>query len=174
MPQRHDFRISLSQVRGASDADLAWAVIEPLWDAVVFSRGPRAVAETLGLATAGQRALLAVDWCQKEVQNGGFEQFFLNPTGVLSHEALEGFRLLGASAYAELLKQALRAFPGGVAPPTRGERARHLMRLDDRAAFFERLDRAFLDLLAREDLEVIRTRFVRDYSDQFFHEERVL
>jgi hypothetical protein len=170
MLQGNDFCIDPTSVEGTSDADLAWAVIEPLWDAIDFSQGYRAVVAVLALATPGQRGLFALDWCQKEIRNGGFEQFFLNSTGMLSLEALEGFHLVGATAYAGLLARALLAFPDGVAPRTKAARARALAQLGDRVAFFAPLDQAFLTLLEADDLEVYRARFVREHPEQFFRD----
>lgn len=44
--------------------------------------------------------LYAAHWCQSEVRNGGFHQFFSNTTGLLAPEALEGFRAIGAVEWA--------------------------------------------------------------------------
>ena len=101
------YRIDRVRAEGLDDANLAWAVIEPLWDAISFSGGWRATSKILKNASVGQIGLFSLDWCQKEVRNGGFAQFFENSTGMLTPEALAGFRMIGAIAYAKLLTAAL-------------------------------------------------------------------
>jgi hypothetical protein len=54
--------------------------------------------------------LFAAHWCQSEVCNGGFHQFFTNSTGVLAPEALAGFKAIGVIEWASLLEEAMRFF----------------------------------------------------------------
>lgn len=171
-----DYRIRRSAVDGMDDANLAWKVIAPLWDALSASANPKKEQETLAQATEGQRLLIGLDWCQKEVRNGGFEQFFLNSTGVLWLEALEGFRRIGAEPYAALLEQALGIFPDGEAPLARTARTKLLRSLpkDRRRSLFEPLEDAFFQLLRSKewDLEKYRAAYVRAHPEQFFHSSR--
>lgn len=154
------------------EANLSWAVIEPLWEAVDFSKGFKGVSEALSKASAGQKHLLAVDWCQKEVRNGGFEQFFLNSTGMLWKEALAGFRAIGARDYAVLLETALSLFPDGEAHITKSERAKYLRSVPkkEREELFDPLETEFYRLLDNPDtdLEKYRATFVRENPDEFF------
>lgn len=64
--------------------------------------------------------LLAVFWCDAEVCNGGFDQFFLNSTGVLAPEAVLGFRAIGLPECADLVETAIGKFP----PPYPRDRER--------------------------------------------------
>jgi len=65
--------------------------------------------------------LLATYWCQSEINNGGFDQFFFNSTGILAPEAEAGFRAMGLSEVADLLVEAIGRF-GGRYPREREER----------------------------------------------------
>ena len=56
--------------------------------------------------TTGQRGLIAVDWCQKEIRNGGFAQLFENSTGKLLPWAIDGFRTIGADEHAAICSRA--------------------------------------------------------------------
>ena len=68
----------------------SWSLVEPIWlplnrswdDAEEFVRRFRGVRPEAG-------HLYAAHWCQSEVCNGGFDQFFSNTTGLLAPEALE-------------------------------------------------------------------------------------
>jgi hypothetical protein len=51
--------------------------------------------------------LLAVTWCESEVCNGGFHQFFMNATGVLAPEAALGFRAINMPSLAETVEKAM-------------------------------------------------------------------
>ena len=87
-----------------------WTVIEPYWEVVDIYAGPTEFLETFSAVPREAGLLLAAHWCQSEVCNGGFHQFFTNSTGVLAPEALEGFAALGRLDLAELLKSAMSFF----------------------------------------------------------------
>src|SRR5712672_3192168 len=54
-----------------------------------------------------EQHLLATHWCDYEVRNGGFLQFFENSTGVLAPEAVCGFRALGLPEVAAKIEDAM-------------------------------------------------------------------
>jgi hypothetical protein len=74
-----DLRVDRAVLAESDAATLAWAVIEPAYNAVSFYDGLDVFAASMSPLTPGQRALLALHWCVAEVSNGGFDQFFLNP-----------------------------------------------------------------------------------------------
>jgi hypothetical protein len=51
--------------------------------------------------------LYAAHFCQSEVCNGGFTQFFWNSTGVLAPEAVEGFQAIGQPKVADVVQRAI-------------------------------------------------------------------
>ncbi|MBW3623229.1 MAG: DMP19 family protein [Armatimonadetes bacterium] len=169
-----DFFISASKIQGLDPASISWTVIEPLWEAIDFSK-PKSIFPILSEVSPGQRALLCVDWCQKEVRNGGFEQFFLNSAGMLANEALKGFKLIQAFSYAELLDRALTVFPEGKAPIGRSIRAKQIKSLSkcERENLFGPLEDRFYQLLRSEenDLERYCTMYVMTHRDEFFIKE---
>jgi hypothetical protein len=69
--------------------------------------------------------LLAIHWTLSEVANGGFLQFFLNPTGVLAPEAASGFEHIGLAEVGGLVRQAMAYF-GQTYPRESRERERIL------------------------------------------------
>jgi hypothetical protein len=83
-----------------------WNAIEPIWDSIdidsaelfqtTFERVPR----ELGL-------LYAAHFCQSEICNGGFTQFFSNSTGVLAPETVEGFMAIGQAKVANVVRRAM-------------------------------------------------------------------
>jgi hypothetical protein len=154
----------------SDDAGLAWAVIEPAYHVVDIYDGPEALARTIAPLTAGQRALLAVHWCIAEVTNGGFLQFFENPTGVLVAEAQEGFRRIGVPEAEMALRSAIEIVakaPPGVQPedPHYDEfEAREA--LDALQAKLEPLETRFFRLVDEEIYSAAAT-YVRGHRDEF-------
>jgi hypothetical protein len=66
--------------------------------------------------------LLAAHWLQSEVLNGGFHQFFSNPTGVLAPGAVAGLRAIGLDELAGMAAEAMTFFPS---PFPRDQQARN-------------------------------------------------
>ncbi len=56
---------------------------------------------------AGVRAIYTTWLVDAEVCNGGFNQFFWNPSGEFGGDALAGYELMGAEAYAAVMRGAL-------------------------------------------------------------------
>ncbi|MCW8133282.1 MAG: DUF4375 domain-containing protein [Planctomycetota bacterium] len=99
---------------------------------------------------------MAAHWCQSEVGNGGFHQFFTNPTGVLAPEALEGFESIQRPDLARLLRSAMLYF-GEPFPRDQEVRIAALERRKGKARkewdpFYD-LDDEFYDGLNRETFE---------------------
>ncbi len=51
---------------------------------------------------------------EREVNNGGFDQFFFNSSGDFSNEIVEVFKTIGAEARAEICQRAVDVFGGKV------------------------------------------------------------
>jgi hypothetical protein len=56
---------------------------------------------------AGTRAIYTTFLVDAEVNNGGFNQFFYNPSGEFAGHALAGYELLGAEEYAAIMRAAI-------------------------------------------------------------------
>jgi len=85
-------------------------LIEPVWNSIEIHDGPDVFLSQFGTLRPEVGHVFAAQWCQSEVCNGGFHQFFHNSTGVLAPEALAGFRAIGLHEWAEILQQAMRFF----------------------------------------------------------------
>lgn len=97
------------------DAILARA-IDPLRGRVDFHASWTAFHVSFAEVSPAQRGYFAISWTVYEVQHGGFWQYFLNSTGMLAPIALDGMRLVGADAAADVLARAMALFPGGPSP----------------------------------------------------------
>jgi hypothetical protein len=86
-----------------------WDFIEPYWDVFDIYNGPEGFESSIRDAPRPAVFLYAAHFCQSEVHNGGFLQFFWNNTGVLAPEAIEGYSVIGMPTLASLLKEAAAA-----------------------------------------------------------------
>jgi hypothetical protein len=75
-----DFRIRHDALTDPQDAEKVW------WDVIARAfdelRTPYEPDQRFRLLTPGQRALYALLWARSEVDNGGFEQYLHNSTGI--------------------------------------------------------------------------------------------
>jgi Domain of unknown function (DUF4375) len=102
--------IEVMKRSGKEPGEEYWSFIEPIWDAVSIYDGPDVFLDQFRKVTPEQGHIFAAHWCQSEVCNGGFHQFFRNPTGVLAPEASAGFRAIGLDDCAEILEDAMSFF----------------------------------------------------------------
>ena len=123
--------------------ELYWSLIDPIWEKVSIYGTPELFLHQFGKLTEVQQHLFASHWCQSEVRNGGFHQFFGNPTGILAPEAVAGFRAIGLEECASLLEEAMKYF-GSPYPREREDREEKLQ--DEEA--FAKLDDRFFDAIA--------------------------
>jgi hypothetical protein len=105
--------------------EMWWQVVAPYWRQVDIYRDGDVFLRTFGMVPQPAGLLLAAKWCESEVCNGGFHQFFGNSTGVLAPEAAMGFRAIGMPALADLVEQALALF-GKPFPREQAQRRRFL------------------------------------------------
>ena len=113
-----EFRIDRTSVRGMSNEDICWAVVEPLWPTAEIVDE----LEHVALATEGQRAVYTTMLYAREVDNGGIKQFLSNSSGMYSQSVAEGLRLLDAVALHAVFETTMSYFPGGHAPTDREKR----------------------------------------------------
>src|SRR3954463_14970722 len=88
----------------------AWLSIAPFVNAVEIHDGAKVFLTTFTAVPERAGMLVAAHWCEYEVRNGGFYQFFWNSTGVLAPEALEAFRRIGMPGVAAVIEGAMSWF----------------------------------------------------------------
>lgn len=98
-----------------------WDFIEQAHNDVDIYSGPESFFQGFSVLPKPVQHLLAANWCWSEVNNGGLDQFFVNPTGVLAPEAVIGFRAIGLPEAADAVAAAMAMF-GPVYPRDREER----------------------------------------------------
>ena len=83
-----------------------WGVLGPHCDSISID-SPEDFERTIKPVPLHIVLLYAAHFCQSEVCNGGFSQFFSNSTGVLAPEAVEAFKAIGQPGVADSVQQAM-------------------------------------------------------------------
>lgn len=68
--------------------------------------GDRDIRGIIDSLTPAQRAFYVIWIIEKEVNNGGFNQFYFNSSGQLADLGEEAFRRIGAHQFSELIRDA--------------------------------------------------------------------
>lgn len=87
-----------------------WQHVEPHWSKVNIYGTARQFHIDYVKLRPPIRHLLTVAWLKSEVCNGGFHQFFGNPTGVLAPEARTGLIRIGNPVASRILASAMSFF----------------------------------------------------------------
>ena len=114
--------------------------------------------------TASQRAFYLNQNLEREVNNGGFQQFFFNSSGNNADETVAALASIGAHNTAELLRLAIAKFPGGKVSGDQDER--QVLMVDSFSGeAFEDLDEKFF---AYEDpLTDLNFEWIRKNAGEF-------
>lgn len=83
---------------------------------------PRYDRDGFAALTPAERVAYCVDAVEREVNNGGFRQFFDNSSGDTALDTVAALEAIGAPQAAALVRRAIAVFPGGEPPADRDER----------------------------------------------------
>jgi len=130
---------------------------------LVFPRWDRDGFDAL---TPAERVAYCVDALEREVNNGGFHQFFLNSSGDTTAETAAALEAIGAAAAGSLFARAVVAFPGGQPPKDREQRVRILEGVSEETReTWLALDDEFYTY--PDDLTALMRRFVGLHRGEF-------
>jgi hypothetical protein len=113
-----------------------------------------------------QRNFYLIQNLEREVNNGGFSQYFYNSSGEHANETITSLKAINADKTAQLLQHAIDQFPSGNVPKNRMERTKVLKTIEAKATpVFNTLDRQFYNY--DDDLNTLNIEYIRKYKDQF-------
>jgi len=113
-----------------------------------------------------EKAVLAVWALQCEVNNGGFDQYFFNPTGDHAHEVVPALRLIGATELADIAGRARAVFPGGAPSPNRKTRWKQADKIEEKAKpIWKALNQEFYE--SGEKLHELVFRYANKHPREF-------
>jgi hypothetical protein len=122
--------------------------------------------EVVSGLSPGLRMVYTTWTLEAEVNNGGFDQYFVNTDGTLALEALEGLRLLRAHKHAQLMENAIAIY-ARERPDLEKLRPVELSSGTMPYADFGSLDNAFYAIGPEENLRQMRLKYIRQHPDEF-------
>jgi hypothetical protein len=103
---------------------------------------------------------------EREINNGGFNQYFINPSGDYAHETIHSLKLIGANRTNEILEKAIDQFPDKIVPKDRDERVEIVEEIEETAnEVWEELDQKFFEYV--DDLNALNIEYVRQNKEHF-------
>ena len=103
---------------------------------------------------------------EREINNGGFNQYFFNSSGDFAHKTIQSLQTIGANKTADILQKAIDQFPNSNVPEDRTERQEILEQIEETAdVVWEDLDQKFFSY--EDDLNTLNIEFVRKNKDKF-------
>lgn len=80
-----------------------------------------------------QKTFLLIENLEREINNGGFNQFYFNSSGDFANETVDALIKIGANKTAEIVKKANSEFNNGTVPKDRRKRHIELEKIEEKA-----------------------------------------
>ncbi|MEY3965840.1 MAG: hypothetical protein RL263_1009 [Bacteroidota bacterium] len=139
--------------------------------AVVFALDTRVnelsnYSEDLRNLTEPQKNLLFVENAEREVNNGGFNQFYWNSSGDFAHETLTALQTIGANQMADILMKANSVWPNQTVPKDRTFRQEIQEEIEEQAnPTWEECDQEFYKY--PDDIADLLIKYVKQHRTEF-------
>jgi hypothetical protein len=80
-----------------------------------------------------QKTVLFVENLEREINNGGFNQFFFNSSGDFTHETVKALKAIKAFKTADIVAKSISVWPNQDVPANRSKRQDMLKQIEPRA-----------------------------------------
>ena len=122
--------------------------------------------EDISKLTEPQKVLLFVENLEREVNNGGFNQFYFNSSGDYAHETLDGLKTIGANKMVDILMKANSVWPNQTVPKDRTERQNIQETIEEQAdPVWEQCDNDFYEY--PDDIAGLLLEYVKKHKADF-------
>jgi len=116
--------------------------------------------------TAPQKLFYFNQNLEKEINNGGFNQYFCNSSGDNAHETILSLKAIGADRTADILQKAIDQFPGKKVQKDRDERNKIVEQIEEVVnEVWDELDQQFYKY--QDDLNTLNIEYVKKHKDLF-------
>lgn len=103
---------------------------------------------------------------EREVNNGGFNLYFLNSSGEFAHETINALKTIKAEKTANILQKAIDVFPDQTVPRDRDKRREVVEAIKETASdIWDELDQSFFAY--EDDLNSLNIEYVKQYQERF-------
>lgn len=125
----------------------------------IFYKDPHKLSEP-------EKNIVFIEMLEREVNNGGFDQFFDNSSGDHTQEIRNALKLIGSKRFLDIFEQAIAVFPDGNAPKDWDKRHEVLEPiLDDAWPVWEKLDKEFCKY--EEDIYTLMIDYIKKNIKDF-------
>ena len=113
-----------------------------------------------------EKNVIYIENLEREVNNGGIDQFFSNSSGNYAHETVTALEEIGAQKTSDLLKKAISVFPDGDVPKDREKRREVMEEIeDDSEDTWNELDDKFYEY--EDDIPSLILSYIRSNRKEF-------
>lgn len=155
---------------GLADRDLIFAVFHHALHLIGnFFNDFEKMRQILINLSPGLQMVYFTESLDMQVQNGGFNQYFWNPSGRFALEALEGYQLIAARRYIEVLEAAITQFVKEQPKLSKFYRQGTLQAFSDsyRSTNLGDVDELYYQADKDEPIDRLRADFIRRFPEQF-------
>jgi len=122
--------------------------------------------ESLENITEPQKNFFFIQNLEREVNMGGFRQYFGNSSGDFSHETIESLKVIGAEKTAAKLQKAIDQFPNKTVPKDRIKRQHIIENIEEKTKeIWDDLDQKFF--VYEDDLNTLNIEYIRQNKEKF-------
>lgn len=115
-----------------------------------------------------EKLFVYIENLEREINNGGFNQYFFNLSGNHAQETVQALKKIKANKTATLLEKAIEQFPDSNVPSDRIERQEIMEKVEDKAdEVWDELDNSFYKY--EDDIAELLLDFVKNNIDDFTH-----
>jgi hypothetical protein len=93
--------------------------------------------------TECEKNIVYIEELEREINNGGFNQYFFNSSGDFAMETINALKVVESKFFLEILQEAINKFPNKTVPKDRYERQELLAEIDENIELWEELDNRF-------------------------------
>jgi hypothetical protein len=127
--------------------------------APIFNENPDSLSQP-------EKNICYIEDLEREVNNGGFGQFFLNSPGDNTEETIHALKEIGSKRFLSLLESATQQFPSGKVPRDRDERLEVMEQIEEKAeAAWSALDDQFY--MYDEDIHGLLVAYIQKNIKDF-------
>ena len=103
---------------------------------------------------------------EREINNGGFNQYFINSSGDYTHETIHSLKSIGANHTADILQKAIDQFSDKKVPKDRDDRIEIVEDIEETSnEVWEELDQKFFEYV--DDLNTLNMEYIRRNKEYF-------
>lgn len=122
--------------------------------------------DTLDRLTEPQKIFYFNQNLEREINNGGFNQYFYNSSGDFAHDTIISLRTIGADKTADILQKAIDQFPNSTVSKDRAKRQEVLEQIEGAAnEVWEQLDQTFYKY--EDDLNELNIQYIKQNRSSF-------